>query len=118
MHIPAAAQSISLLSLSIIFRTFVGHGHLKNLPSKPRWISVPLSWGSAVFEYLLQVPANRNGYTRFSLAQLKIMRQTITLSIFVPFAMLYMIHLSQPFKLNYLWVALCLAGADYFIFRI
>jgi uncharacterized protein (DUF486 family) len=94
--------------------TMAWYGHLKNLANKPWWIAALISWSIALFEYLLQVPANRIGYSELSLAQLKIMQEAITLSIFVPFAMLYM---NQPFKLDYVWAALCLVGAVYFIFR-
>jgi uncharacterized protein len=90
------------------------YGFLKNFASKPWWIAALVSWVIALFEYLLQVPANRIGYTELSLAQLKIMQEAITLSVFVPFAMIYM---NQPFKLDYIWAALCLVGAVYFIFR-
>jgi uncharacterized protein (DUF486 family) len=114
MQIPVAVQTVGLLALSNVFMTFAWYGHLKNLSAKPWLIAALLSWGIALFEYLLQVPANRIGYTQFSLAQLKIMQEAITLSVFVPFAMLYM---DQPFKLDYLWAALCLVGAVYFIFR-
>lgn len=114
MQIPVLAQTIGLLTLSNVFMTLAWYGHLKNLSSKPWWIAALISWGIALFEYLLQVPANRIGYTELSLAQLKIMQEAITLIIFIPFAMLYM---EQPFKLDYLWAALCLVGAVYFIFR-
>ena len=103
-----------LLICSNIFMTIAWYGHLKNLAEKPWWIAALLSWAIALFEYLLQVPANRIGYSQLSLAQLKIMQEAITLSVFVPFAMLYM---NQPFKLDYVWAALCLVGAVYFIFR-
>lgn len=114
MQIPVAVQTVGLLAMSNVFMTFAWYGHLKNLSAKPWLIAALLSWGIALFEYLLQVPANRIGYTQFSLAQLKIMQEAITLSVFVPFAMLYM---NEPFKLDYLWAALCLVGAVYFIFR-
>ena len=114
MQIPIAAQTIGLLILSNIFMTFAWYGHLRNLASKPWWIAAIISWGIALFEYLLQVPANRIGYTSMSLAQLKILQEVITLSVFVPFALIYM---NQPFKLDYVWAALCLLGAVYFIFR-
>ena len=94
--------------------TIAWYGHLKGLASKPWWIAALISWGIALFEYLLQVPANRIGYTQFSLAQLKIMQEAITLTVFVPFAIVFM---DQPFKLDYVWAALCLVGAVYFIFR-
>lgn len=114
MQIPVALQTVGLLALSNVFMTVAWYGHLKKLESKPWWIAALISWSIALFEYLLQVPANRIGYTQFSLAQLKIMQEAITLVVFVPFAMLYM---NQPFKLDYLWAALCLVGAVYFIFR-
>jgi uncharacterized protein len=114
MQIPVVVQTIGLLTLSNVFMTIAWYGHLKNLASKPWWIAAVVSWTIALFEYLLQVPANRIGYTELSLAQLKIMQEAITLSVFVPFAMIYM---NQPFKLDYVWAALCLVGAVYFIFR-
>ena len=114
MQIPVLAQTTILLVLSNVFMTFAWYGHLKNLASKPWLIAALVSWGIALFEYLLQVPANRIGYTEMSLAQLKILQEVITLSVFVPFAMLYM---NEPFKLDYVWAALCLLGAVYFIFR-
>lgn len=114
MQIPVAFQTVGLLALSNIFMTIAWYGHLKSLASKPWWIAALISWSIALFEYLLQVPANRIGYTQFSLAQLKIMQEAITLTVFVPFAMIYM---NQPFKLDYAWAALCLVGAVYFIFR-
>ena len=114
MQIPITAQTGILLTLSNVFMTFAWYGHLKNLSAKPWWIAAFISWGIALFEYLLQVPANRIGYTQLTLGQLKIMQEAITLTVFVPFAMFYM---NQPFKLDYLWAALCLVGAVYFIFR-
>lgn len=114
MQLPVFVQTLGLLTLSNIFMTVAWYGHLKNLSAKPWWIAALLSWSIALFEYLLQVPANRIGYSEFSLAQLKIMQEAITLSVFVPFAMLYM---NEPFKLDYVWAALCLIGAVYFIFR-
>ncbi|MGB6055632.1 MAG: DMT family protein [Burkholderiaceae bacterium] len=114
MHIPVVLQTALLLTLSNVFMTIAWYGHLKNLASRPWWIAALLSWGIALFEYLLQVPANRIGYTTMSLAQLKILQEAITLTVFVPFAMLYM---QQPFKLDYVWAGLCLIGAVYFIFR-
>jgi uncharacterized protein (DUF486 family) len=114
MQIPVIAQTAGLLTLSNVFMTIAWYGHLKNFSAKPWWIAAFLSWGIALFEYLLQVPANRIGYGELSLAQLKIMQETITLLVFVPFAMFYM---NQPFKLDYVWAALCLVGAVYFIFR-
>lgn len=99
---------------SNVFMTFAWYGHLKHLGSRPWFIAALIAWGIALFEYLLQVPANRIGAQSLSLAQLKIMQEVITLSVFVPFAVFYM---NQPLKLDYLWAALCLAGAVYFIFR-
>ncbi|WP_151448392.1 DMT family protein [Lacisediminimonas profundi] len=107
-------QTIGLLCLSNVFMTIAWYGHLKNLADRPWWIAAFISWGIALFEYMLQVPANRIGYTVMSLAQLKILQEAITLSIFIPFAVIYM---QQPLKLDYLWAALCLVGAVYFIFR-
>lgn len=112
--LPVFAQTVILLVLSNLFMTFAWYGHLKNLANKPWWIAALVSWGIALFEYLLQVPANRIGFGEMSLAQLKILQEAITLTVFVPFAMIYM---QQPFKLDYLWAALCLVGAVYFIFR-
>ena len=103
-----------LLFLSNIFMTFAWYAHLRNLGDKPWYLAAVASWGIALFEYLLQVPANRIGYTALSLAQLKILQEVITLLVFAPFAVLYM---GQPIKLDYLWAALCLVGAVYFVFR-
>lgn len=114
MQIPIIVQTAGLLALSNIFMTFAWYGHLKELSSKPWWIAALVSWGIALFEYLLQVPANRIGYTEYNLAQLKILQEAITLTVFVPFALVFM---KQPLKLDYLWAALCLVGAVYFIFR-
>jgi uncharacterized protein len=114
MQISVIAQTVILLTLSNVFMTFAWYGHLKNFAGKAWWIAALVSWSIALFEYLLQVPANRIGYTELSLAQLKIMQEAITLTVFVPFAMLYM---REPFKLDYVWAALCLVGAVYFIFR-
>ena len=108
------AITATLLAASNLFMTFAWYGHLKHLNDRPWWIAAVLSWGIALFEYLLQVPANRVGFTVLSLAQLKIMQEVITLSVFVPFAVLYM---GEPIKLDYLWAGLCLMGAVYFIFR-
>jgi hypothetical protein len=108
------ALSAALLVASNVFMTFAWYAHLKNLSSKPWWIAALASWGIALLEYLLQVPANRIGYTQLSLAQLKIMQEIITLVVFVPFAIFYM---HQPLKLDYLWAALCIVGAVYFVFR-
>ncbi|GIU09920.1 DMT family protein [Shewanella glacialipiscicola] len=106
--------TIGLLCLSNIFMTFAWYGHLKTLGSKPWIIAALVSWGIALFEYLLQVPANRIGYTVMNLGQLKILQEVITLSLFVPFAYFYM---KEPLKLDYLWAGLCILGAVYFIFR-
>ena len=103
-----------LLLCSNVFMTFAWYAHLRNLGNRPWYIAALLSWGIALFEYLLQVPANRIGYTVLSLAQLKILQEVITLAVFAPFAVLYM---RQPVKLDYLWAAFCLMGAVYFIFR-
>ena len=103
-----------LLTASNLFMTAAWYGHLKHLQGSPWWIAALLSWGIALFEYLLQVPANRIGFTVLSLGQLKIMQEVITLAVFVPFAVLYM---GQPVKLDYLWAGICLMGAVYFIFR-
>lgn len=103
-----------LLIGSNIFMTFAWYAHLKNLNDRKWYIAAIASWGVALFEYLLQVPANRIGYTQFSVAQLKITQEVITLSVFAPFAMLY---LREPMKLDYLWAGLCLLGAVYFMFR-
>lgn len=107
-------KAAGLLILSNVFMTFAWYAHLKNLNDKPWWLAAFASWGIALFEYLLQVPANRIGFTALSLAQLKIMQEIITLSVFVPFALFYM---HEPLKLDYLWAGLCLLGAAYFIFR-
>ena len=112
--IPIGAQTVLLLVLSNVFMTVAWYGHLKNLATSPWYIAALVSWGIALFEYLLQVPANRIGYTQFSVAQLKIMQEVITLSVFVPFAVIY---LDQPLKWDFLWAGLCMVGAVYFIFR-
>ena len=114
--IPLSLQTVLLLVGSNIFMTFAWYGHLKNLASAPWYVATLASWGIALFEYALQVPANRIGFQQagFSVAQLKITQEVITLSVFVPFAMLYM---KEPFKLDYLWAALCMVGAVFFIFR-
>jgi uncharacterized protein (DUF486 family) len=99
---------------SNIFMTFAWYAHLRNLGDRPWYVAAVASWGIALFEYLLQVPANRIGYAALSLAQLKILQEVITLVVFVPFAVLYM---GQPVKLDYLWAGLCIMGAVYFVFR-
>ncbi len=111
---PVLLQTTLLLVASNVFMTFAWYAHLRNLNDKPWWIAALVSWGIALAEYLLQVPANRIGYTQYSLGQLKILQEVITLSVFVPFAVMYM---KEPLKLDYLWAALCLVGAVYFIFR-
>lgn len=111
---PALFKTILLLTMSNVFMTFAWYAHLKNLNDKPWFIAAFLSWGIALFEYLLQVPANRIGFTVLSLAQLKVLQEVITLLVFVPFAIYYM---QQPLKLDFLWAALCLVGAVYFMFR-
>jgi uncharacterized protein len=103
-----------LLVCSNVFMTFAWYAHLQNLADRPWYVAAILSWGIALFEYLLQVPANRIGYTALSLAQLKILQEAITLAVFAPFAVLYM---RQPLKLDYLYAALCIMGAVYFMFR-
>lgn len=114
MNPPAWVQSAALLVASNVFMTFAWYAHLKNLASKPWIIAAFASWGIALFEYLLQVPANRIGYTQLSLGQLKVMQEVITLAVFVPFAYFYM---KQPLKLDFAWAGLCLVGAAYFMFR-
>ena len=110
----AVLQSVLLLCVSNVFMTFAWYAHLKNLGSKPWVIAALASWVIALFEYLFQVPANRIGYTVMSLPQLKILQEVVTLSVFVPFALWYM---GQPLKLDYLYAALCILGAVYFVFR-
>lgn len=106
--------AVVMLSLSNVFMTFAWYAHLKELNHKPWFVAALLSWGIALFEYALQVPANRIGYTVLSVGQLKILQEVITLSVFVPFAFFY---LKEPLKLDYLWAALCILGAAFFIFR-
>ena len=108
------AKTAILLMCSNVFMTFAWYAHLRNLSTRPWIIAVLVSWGIAFFEYLLQVPANRIGYTTLQLSQLKVMQEAITLVVFVPFAVLYM---KQPIKLDFLWAGLCLMGAVYFVFR-
>ena len=112
--LPVPAQTVLLLIASNVFMTFAWNGHLKNLASTPWYTAALVSWGVALFEYLLQVPANRIGFTQFNIGQLKILQEVITLSVFVPFAVFY---LGQPLKWDYLWAGLCLLGAVYFVFR-
>ena len=114
MTLHPIVASIGLLVMSNVFMTFAWYAHLKELNSKPWFVAAFASWGIALFEYLIMVPANRIGYGELSVGQLKIMQEVITLSVFVPFSVLYM---QQPLKLDYLWAGLCLLGAVYFIFR-
>ncbi|MGI3130577.1 DMT family protein [Halopseudomonas pachastrellae] len=106
--------SIALLTCSNVFMTFAWYAHLKELNNKPWIIAALVSWGIALLEYLFQVPANRIGYSVLSVGQLKIIQEVITLSVFVPFSVMY---LKEPLKLDYLWAGLCLLGAVYFMFR-
>ncbi len=112
--LPVPLQTALLLVASNVFMTFAWYGHLKNMASKPWFVAALVSWGIALFEYLLQVPANRIGAQSLNVGQLKVMQEVISLSVFVPFAVFY---LGQPFKLDYVWAALCLVGAAYFMFR-
>lgn len=114
MTLPIPLQTVLLLAASNVFMTIAWYAHLKELSARPWWIAALASWAIAFFEYLLQVPANRIGYGHFTLPQLKILQEVITLAVFVPFAVLYM---GQPVKLDYLWAAACLLGAVYFVFR-
>ncbi|MCC2657202.1 MAG: hypothetical protein K0Q76_2310 [Panacagrimonas sp.] len=114
MNWSVVAQTSGLLILSNVFMTLAWYAHLRDLRDKPWIIAALISWGIALFEYLLQVPANRIGYGTMSLPQLKILQEVITLSVFVPFVLIYM---KQPIKLDYLYAALCMVGAVYFVFR-
>jgi uncharacterized protein len=114
MQLSPALTCGLLLVCSNVFMTFAWYAHLRNLADRPWWIAALASWGIALFEYLLMVPANRIGFAELTLPQLKIMQEAITLGIFVPFAILYM---NQPVKLDYLWASLCIMGAVYFVFR-
>jgi uncharacterized protein len=111
---PVLWRFVGLLTLSNIFMTFAWYGHLRHLATRPWYVAALVSWGIALLEYLLQVPANRIGAAELQLGQLKIVQEVITLVVFVPFAVFYM---GQPLKLNYLWAGLCLLGAVYFIFK-
>lgn len=113
-QIPVIIQTSILLILSNVFMTFAWYAHLKNLTDKKWFIAAFISWGIAFFEYMIQVPANRVGYTELTLSQLKILQEVITLTVFIPFTVL---HMQQPLKLDYLWAGLCIVGAVYFIFR-
>jgi uncharacterized protein (DUF486 family) len=106
--------TVLLLALSNIFMTFAWYAHLKELNNRPWIVAALVSWGIAFFEYMLQVPGNRIGYTELSVGQLKLLQEVITLTVFVPFAIFY---LKEPLKLDYLWAALCILGAVYFVFR-
>jgi len=112
--LPVPLQTVLLLVASNVFMTFAWYGHLKNLATAPWYVAALVSWGIALFEYLLQVPANRIGFTRFDVGQLKILQEVITLTVFMPFAVFY---LGQPLRWDYLWAALCMVGAVYFVFR-
>jgi hypothetical protein len=111
---PIILRTAGLLILSNLFMTFAWYAHLRNLSARAWYVAALASWGIALFEYMLQVPANRIGYTALSLGQLKMLQEVISISVFVPFAIFYM---KQPLKLDYLWAGLCLMGAVYFIFR-
>jgi uncharacterized protein (DUF486 family) len=111
---PAIPATVVLLLLSNVFMTFAWYAHLKDMSGRVWYVAALTSWGIALFEYLLQVPANRIGYTTLTLPQLKILQEVITLAVFVPFAVYYM---RQPLKLDYLWAAFCILGAVYFVFR-
>ncbi len=108
------AKTLLLLTISNVFMTFAWYAHLKELSARPLYVAVLVSWGIALFEYAFQVPANRIGYQALSLGQLKVLQEVITLTVFVPFVIFYM---HQPLKLDYVWAALCLLGAVYFVFR-
>lgn len=112
--LPPVITTVLLLSASNVFMTIAWYGHLKHLNTAPWWIAALLSWGIALFEYLLQVPANRIGYTTMTLPQLKILQEVITLVVFIPFAVLVM---GQPVKMNFVYAGLCMIGAVYFVFK-
>ena len=111
---PALPATVTLLVLSNVFMTFAWYAHLKELSARPWFVAAVVSWGVAFFEYMLMVPANRIGHQQLSVPQLKILQEVITLTVFVPFVLIYM---RQPLKLDYLWAALCMLGAVYFVFR-
>jgi uncharacterized protein (DUF486 family) len=113
-NLKTIAVTVGLLTISNVFMTFAWYAHLKNLSEKPWYIAAFISWGIALFEYLVQVPANRTGYRHLSLAQLKVIQEVVSLSVFAPFSLLYM---RQPLNLNFLWAGLCLVGAVFFMFR-
>jgi uncharacterized protein len=112
--LPVIPTAILLLVASNVFMTFAWYAHLKNLSGKAWYVAALVSWGIALFEYLLQVPANRIGHTALTLPQLKMLQEVVSLSVFVPFVLFYM---RQPLKLDYLWASLCMLGAVYFMFR-
>ena len=114
MNWPVLGQTVGLLLISNVFMTIAWYAHLKDLRDQTLIVAILVSWGIALIEYTAQVPANRIGYTVLTLPQLKILQEVITLAVFVPFVMLYM---RQPLKLDYLWAALCMVGAVYFVFR-
>ncbi len=114
LNLPPALVAISLLALSNVFMTFAWYAHLRNLSGRSWIVAALASWGIALFEYLLQVPANRIGAQALNVGQLKVMQEVISLSVFVPFAMFY---LGEPFKMDFVWAGLCLVGAAYFMFR-
>src|SRR5579859_5763247 len=114
MQLTVVGLSALMLMASNVFMTFAWYAHLKELSAKPWWIAALVSWGIALFEYLLQVPANRIGHTQLQLGQLKILQEVITLSVFVPFATFYM---KEPVRLNYVWAGLCVCAAVFFVFR-
>jgi len=111
---PVILKTTLLLAASNVFMTFAWYAHLKNLSDRPWYVAALVSWGIACFEYLIQVPANRLGHSQLTVSQLKIMQEAITLSVFAPFAVIYM---KEPLKMDYLWAGLCLLGAVYFMFR-
>ena len=111
---PIVLKTVILLALSNVFMTFAWYAHLRNLSQRPWIVAAMVSWGIALFEYLLQVPANRIGYTTMTLPQLKILQEVIALAVFVPFAVLYM---KQPVRMDFVWAGLCLVAAVFFIFR-
>jgi uncharacterized protein len=112
--VPVLYKTVGLLLLSNVFMTFAWYAHLRNLAERPWFLAALASWGIALFEYLLQVPANRIGHGSYSLGQLKILQEVITLAVFVPFAWFYM---KEPLRLDFLWASLCMVGAVYFMFR-
>ena len=111
---PAVLRTVLLLTLSNVFMTYAWYGHLRTLSDRKWYVAALASWGIALFEYLLQVPANRTGYTVLTLPQLKMLQEVISLAVFVPFSLYYM---RQPLRLDFLWAALCILGAVYFMFR-